>query len=269
MSPMRYSSSSPSGKGSAATSSSTRRNKTMPTDSDSSRFFYAIIKQLDLKRVNWKLVASQNGISNAHAARMRFHRFRNEIENIKPRKRKQTASNTQPKKSKSPLKQVPGRKILPKPSSPIENETFASDDFYEPKNISPPTKIEHPRESIEPSPDFEIEQPYVQPVPRLSDMALYAPPMVRAPCPTSYPFAFSPAIETPYIQMNLAPELETSSCMLSYPPVPGTLAQQNPSPLPWTPFKVETPDLLEKDEGMDMAGAQVNTGVLDEFLFCD
>ncbi|PWY86899.1 hypothetical protein BO70DRAFT_333515 [Aspergillus heteromorphus CBS 117.55] len=66
---------------------SARRSKAMPTDGPTAKFLYTIIKQLDLKSIDWSLVASQLEISNGHAARMRYSRFRQQMEGLtsKPR----------------------------------------------------------------------------------------------------------------------------------------------------------------------------------------
>ncbi|BDD55857.1 hypothetical protein MPDQ_004873 [Monascus purpureus] len=57
-----------------------RRSKTMPTDGPTCKFLYTIMKQLDLKSIDWNLVASQLDISNGHAARMRYSRFRQQMQ---------------------------------------------------------------------------------------------------------------------------------------------------------------------------------------------
>jgi hypothetical protein len=59
---------------------SLRRNKTLSPDGPTARFLYTIIKQLDLKAVNWNVVAASQGITNGHAARMRYSRFKQQIE---------------------------------------------------------------------------------------------------------------------------------------------------------------------------------------------
>ncbi|KAH8698331.1 hypothetical protein BGW36DRAFT_357870 [Talaromyces proteolyticus] len=70
-----------------------RRSKTMPTEGHMTRFLYAILKQLDLKTIDWSDVATDLEISNGHAARMRYSRFRQQMEgtisvsrNPKPKK---------------------------------------------------------------------------------------------------------------------------------------------------------------------------------------
>ncbi|TID16083.1 putative glycine-tRNA ligase [Venturia nashicola] len=54
----------------------------MPTDKQNVEFIWAIVKQLEVKHVDWSTVASANSISNGHAARMRFHRLRRAMEGI-------------------------------------------------------------------------------------------------------------------------------------------------------------------------------------------
>ena len=61
---------------------SLRRSKTLAADGQTTRFLYTILKQLDLKTVDWALVASTLDITNGHAARMRYSRFRQHMEGI-------------------------------------------------------------------------------------------------------------------------------------------------------------------------------------------
>ncbi|PGH06051.1 hypothetical protein GX51_02642 [Blastomyces parvus] len=79
---------------------SLKRSKTMPADGQTAKFLYTILKQLDLKSIDWNLVASQLEISNGHAARMRFSRFRQHMEGIttthrSPRPKKHKSDKTQ------------------------------------------------------------------------------------------------------------------------------------------------------------------------------
>ncbi|RJE19931.1 hypothetical protein PHISCL_07734 [Aspergillus sclerotialis] len=57
-----------------------RRGKAVPIDSPAAKFLYTIIKQLDLKSVDWSRIATDLQISNGHAARMRFSRFKQQME---------------------------------------------------------------------------------------------------------------------------------------------------------------------------------------------
>ncbi|KAI1932394.1 hypothetical protein LOZ65_000688 [Ophidiomyces ophidiicola] len=83
--------------------SSLKRSKTLPADGQTAKFLYTILKQLDLKLIDWSLVASQLDITNGHAARMRFSRFRQHMEGITstskaPRTKKPKADRPKPKK---------------------------------------------------------------------------------------------------------------------------------------------------------------------------
>ncbi|KAI4237622.1 MAG: hypothetical protein LQ352_007932 [Teloschistes flavicans] len=65
-----------------------RRNRTMPTDAACSKFLYTIMKQLDLKSIDWNAVADELEITNGHAARMRYSRFKQQMEGVVPQARK-------------------------------------------------------------------------------------------------------------------------------------------------------------------------------------
>ena len=57
-------------------SSQAKRPKAFANDAQSAQFLYLILKQLDLKSVNWQSVADGLGIKNGHAARMRWSRYK-------------------------------------------------------------------------------------------------------------------------------------------------------------------------------------------------
>lgn len=63
---------------------SLRRGKNHATDPQTPVFLYSILKQLDLKPIDWQAVADQIGISNGHAARMRYSRMKSQLEGIPP-----------------------------------------------------------------------------------------------------------------------------------------------------------------------------------------
>lgn len=74
---------------------SPRRTKNFAQDSQTPMFLYTILKQLDLRSIDWNQVAASLDISNGHAARMRYSRMRSQFEGIvnqtratKPRKEK-------------------------------------------------------------------------------------------------------------------------------------------------------------------------------------
>ncbi|KAM0805327.1 hypothetical protein BDR22DRAFT_942918, partial [Usnea florida] len=79
---------------------SLRRNRTMPTDGAISKFLYVIMKQLDLKSIDWQQVADQLDITNGHAARMRYSRFKQQMEGVAPVQRKAKTAVPRQKKSK-------------------------------------------------------------------------------------------------------------------------------------------------------------------------
>ena len=84
---------------------------------DHSKFLYTIVKQLDLKsvslklphdriyglkeaQIDWAAVAAQLNITNGHAARMRFSRFKQAMEGVVPAPRKRIASaSSRPRKA--------------------------------------------------------------------------------------------------------------------------------------------------------------------------
>ncbi|RVX73591.1 hypothetical protein B0A52_02479 [Exophiala mesophila] len=63
---------------------SLRRGKNHASDPLTPVFLYSILKQLDLKPIDWQAVADQIGISNGHAARMRYSRMKSQLEGIPP-----------------------------------------------------------------------------------------------------------------------------------------------------------------------------------------
>jgi hypothetical protein len=74
-----------------------RRNNTLSPDSLTARFLYTIIKQLDLRSIDWSQVAASLGITNGHAARMRYTRFKQQMEGVTVQPR---SSGSGPKKDK-------------------------------------------------------------------------------------------------------------------------------------------------------------------------
>ncbi|KOS36828.1 hypothetical protein ACN38_g12396 [Penicillium nordicum] len=77
-----------------------QRNKVLETDTPTAKFLYTIIKQLDLKSIDWNRVASDVEISNGHAARMRYSRFRQQMDGTtaanKPKRKIKKAKTMEP-----------------------------------------------------------------------------------------------------------------------------------------------------------------------------
>ncbi|KAL4744334.1 hypothetical protein BDW72DRAFT_212798 [Aspergillus terricola var. indicus] len=244
-----------------------RRSKTMPIDSPTAKFLYTIIKQLDLKGIDWSLVASQLEISNGHAARMRYHRFRNQMEGYQPQQRKRSANKPSSKTSTGACKAG-----LQKESSPMPSPT-----------PTPKTKTEPSEESqYEPkSPSIKTEQQSSgQQVPHLATIPQYSSRTMSVPYPHSqqhpHSAAFLPPTTTLYhYQMPpLTPELRMSSSPAysstpPYPPVPAYETGYR-SPVAWTPVKAEPRALPEEHKGLEMAGTLVvKEEVLDELMICN
>ncbi|GKZ29715.1 hypothetical protein AbraIFM66950_006225 [Aspergillus brasiliensis] len=65
-----------------STVSNPRRTKTaLPAEGPTVKFLYTIMKQMDLRSIDWASVASQLNIPSGHAARMRYSRLRAQLEN--------------------------------------------------------------------------------------------------------------------------------------------------------------------------------------------
>ncbi|WYZ37250.1 hypothetical protein EsH8_II_000756 [Colletotrichum jinshuiense] len=83
------------------------------TDNQMTRFLFAILKQKNLKDIDWNAVAHDpilaQPITNGHAARMRYSRFRSAMLGLEPQKRNRTAANknrvTKNKKEQKPKKE--------------------------------------------------------------------------------------------------------------------------------------------------------------------
>ncbi|KAI9765384.1 MAG: hypothetical protein M1835_007420 [Candelina submexicana] len=73
----------------------------MPTDGATAKFLYTILKQLDLKSIDWQTVATALEITNGHAARMRFSRFKQAMEGVAPAPRRRTTTTPRPRKPKT------------------------------------------------------------------------------------------------------------------------------------------------------------------------
>ena len=234
--------SSTSGKEPAPAPPIVRRSKTMPTDSPSAKFLYTIIKQLDLKgvsirpyhfqvssmpterQIDWNLVASQLEISNGHAARMRYHRFRNQMEGIHSTQRKR-ASTKPPKSSINPLKAKKQKEITPEPTQEIKAECKAE--------LEPPSDSAYKTE-----PHMKTDPYLCQPSSSLAGIPQYEPQTLAPPYPNSQSPSFPPSIATPYQNMHLTPEFCMYSPMPPYPPVPDSVEQGYQTPIEWTPVQV-------------------------------
>ncbi|KAL3485419.1 hypothetical protein BJX62DRAFT_242985 [Aspergillus germanicus] len=231
-------------KGPTSTPTVVRRSKTMPIDSPTAKFLYTILKQLDLKGIDWSLVASQLEISNGHAARMRYHRFKNQMEGTTSTPRKRAANKTS-KATTGSSKGCYQKDISPSPMQMIKTERPTS-----PCEMKPYIKT-------------ETDQ-YPQHVPNLADI----PQHVSSP--RTMPMSMSMSMQAashacgsplpapmPYRRMDLVPELamygpSSMPTMPMHAPIAMGYAQGRCSPVAWTPVKIEEEDNIFGKQGMDV-----------------
>ncbi|KAH0841585.1 hypothetical protein AYO21_01180 [Fonsecaea monophora] len=124
---------------------STRRTKNFATDPQTPMFLYTILKQLDLRSINWNDVAGSLGISNGHAARMRYSRMKSQFEGtsnqVKPPKPKKDNSNTTDNKS-SKTKAKNKRLLEEEENERLADQRAASQQVMQPELDSKRFKVE-------------------------------------------------------------------------------------------------------------------------------
>ncbi|DAA77065.1 TPA_exp: Uncharacterized protein A8136_6831 [Trichophyton benhamiae CBS 112371] len=118
-----------------------KRGKTMPADGQTTKFLYTILKQLDLKSIDWNLVASQLEITNGHAARMRFSRFRQHMEG-------NTTSARSPRAKKSKAETAKSKKAMF--DEPVKGKERS------PTGSASPTVKKEPEPPVKPEPAFQV-----------------------------------------------------------------------------------------------------------------
>ncbi|KAF4971386.1 hypothetical protein FZEAL_9868 [Fusarium zealandicum] len=103
------------------------------------RFLLAILNQKNLKDIDWNQVAADpvliQPITNGHAARMRFARFRATVNGNEPQKRNRVADKSRVTKSK--------KTQTPKRDSLVKSESGVSLSSYAKVRQSPTIKQEH------------------------------------------------------------------------------------------------------------------------------
>jgi hypothetical protein len=102
---------------------SLRRSKALSPDGQTARFLYTILKQLDLKAIDWNLVADGLDITNGHAARMRFSRFKQHMEGIPTQPR-----NPRPKKDGGKDKNAKGKGLKRGLEDDVKGEDMKGED---------------------------------------------------------------------------------------------------------------------------------------------
>ncbi|KIX98341.1 uncharacterized protein Z520_05642 [Fonsecaea multimorphosa CBS 102226] len=127
---------------------SLRRTKNFATDPQTPMFLYTILKQLDLRSINWNEVAACLGISNGHAARMRYSRMKSQFEGtsnqVKPSKPKKENSNAADNKS-SKTKPKNKRLLEEEENERLANQRATSQAVIQPDHDLKRIKVEpHP-----------------------------------------------------------------------------------------------------------------------------
>lgn len=94
------------------TMASLRRTKNFATDGQTPIFLYTILKQLDLRSIDWNLVASSLDISNGHAARMRYSRMRQQFDGLSNQPKAPRAKKEKDGENKSSKEKGKGKRLL-------------------------------------------------------------------------------------------------------------------------------------------------------------
>ncbi|EXJ53863.1 hypothetical protein A1O7_09199 [Cladophialophora yegresii CBS 114405] len=225
---------------------SPRRIKNFANDPQTPMFLYNILKQLDLRSINWSEVADSLGISNGHAARMRYSRMKSQFEGLssqsKPPKPKK--ENTSPCKSaKSKAKDNKCRLIEE------ETERLGS----EQQSIQFAMQQEHDRKRIKLEPQsctsaWNTTGSIYTGYPALPDLNTYwCQPSTRAePTPAAMPTASLQSIpSTPAIKQELE---MTTFCSIGLPNLAPAIKQE-----PGLPAKDS--DMADSDVVMVERGA--------------
>lgn len=142
------------------------------------RFLFAILRQKNLKDIDWNKVARDpilaQEITNGHAARMRYSRFRSAMLGLEPQRRNRTNPNKS-KVTKSSKKDSKAKKDdSVKPEASMETASIPESSQQPPPNIK--------QETLQPSYDNRLTP---------------GPQMSPAQQPTSSPHAIQPRLLTP------------------------------------------------------------------------
>ncbi|KIW99112.1 uncharacterized protein Z519_00775 [Cladophialophora bantiana CBS 173.52] len=213
---------------------SIRRTKNFANDPQTPVFLYTILKQLDLRSVNWNQVADSLGISNGHAARMRYSRMRSQFEDVvnnQPKPVKPRKENTNTGENKSCKSKPRNKRLL----EPEENEQLASQRAacqhvmqpdhdpkrikFEPQSYMQPWYPTYPADPAQMYPGSFWGQPTIslKPVPGAAFANSGLPEQKVAPTPAikTEPHTTSTAcnnVETPTLTIKQEPQEPVCEC---------------------------------------------------------
>ncbi|KAJ6784930.1 hypothetical protein PWT90_10943 [Aphanocladium album] len=187
---------------------------TSNADNAMARFLFAILKQKNLKDIDWNQVANDpvllQPITNGHAARMRYSRFRSTITGHEPTKRRSSGEKSKVTKSCSRRDSHAKKETIIKSESSVSLASYPQftpdvspymgdlgDDFDNPRFMTPcsddmtqplslnPSAIhqipQHPGYSLDGSPEFLKQEPGLEGSPDFSafeaaiDMSNFGP----------------------------------------------------------------------------------------------
>ncbi|KAJ3493598.1 hypothetical protein NLG97_g4628 [Lecanicillium saksenae] len=174
---------------------------TSNADNAMARFLFAILKQKNLKDIDWNQVANDpvllQPITNGHAARMRYSRFRSTITGHEPTKRRSSGDKSKVSKPSSRRDSHAKKETIIKSESSVSLASYPQftpdvspymgdlgDDFDNPRFMTPcsddmtqplslnPSAIhqipQHPGYSLDASPEFLKQEPGLEGSPDFS-----------------------------------------------------------------------------------------------------
>lgn len=112
---------------------SLRRSKNYANDAQTPLFLYAILKQLDLRSIDWNSVADKLDISNGHAARMRYSRMKTQFEGVPAQSRTAKPKKEKPNNKPANKDTTKGkRQLLEEEEERINREKIIENEFMYP-----------------------------------------------------------------------------------------------------------------------------------------
>ncbi|KAK9860644.1 hypothetical protein MYU51_005767 [Penicillium brevicompactum] len=250
-----------------------QRQKVLDTESTTAKFLYAIIKQTDLKSIDWNRVASDLLISNGHAARMRYSRFRQQMEGTAAprakRKSKKAKVVDPPMETQNmfPMNQ-PGMVPTMMPTMPSTDSSSQSNPFIksEPgtQSSSMPNQLHYGSQTM-PEATMNRQQYYPQDYASMQfqqaismqhgasqsnenapDSSMNGWPAETMP--TSYPYGMHAnfgvqdlGMQAPYQRLPSSFTWGQQPSHMGDPVIKSEEMQQNTSPMNWEPFRSVPP----------------------------
>ncbi|KAK0634766.1 hypothetical protein B0T17DRAFT_611731 [Bombardia bombarda] len=137
-------------------------------DNAMARFLFAILQQKDLKDIDWNKVAHNpiltQEISNGHAARMRYSRFRASMLGLEPQRRNRVNPNRSRVSKKKKDELVKKEQLASSPNAKLDDSTIQQhDDSNSNNRASPPAAPGSSLMSMSMSPQIKDEMTFASP----------------------------------------------------------------------------------------------------------